>query len=169
MASTQGIHELALLSSASKGTTARASSTWQHNAQKFGPLNALDSETDSAWKSASSEGHHDPMQFYEVHFHRPVHVRELRVQFQGGFVGMDCIVYRKKSQRDPIPNNNQSNASYEWEEFDELFMETIDSNEVQIFCVELIRTKQTMKHVMQLELNLGKQSLLMKLTPLIKP
>ena len=49
---------------------------------------------------------------------------------------MECIVYRRKTQRDPISNNNQSNADDEWEEFDELFMETIDSNEVQKFCVE---------------------------------
>lgn len=49
---------------------------------------------------------------------------------------MDCKVYRRKAQRDSFPNNNQSNVDDEWEEFDELFMETIDSNEVQHFFVE---------------------------------
>jgi hypothetical protein len=33
----------------------RASSTWQQNTKIFGPLNALNNETEVAWKSAPSE------------------------------------------------------------------------------------------------------------------
>jgi len=49
---------------------------------------------------------------------------------------MECIVYRKKALRDPVPDNNLSKEHHEWEEFEELFMDTSDSNEVQTFCVE---------------------------------
>lgn len=102
----------------------RASSTWQQNSKKFGPLNALNNETEEAWKSGASE-YSDPLQYFEIHFKRNVSVHELGVQFQGGFVGMDCIVFRRSTEDD------------DWEEFDQLFMETKESNEVQIFVVEL--------------------------------
>ena len=109
----------------------RASSTWQHDTRKFGPQHALDSQSMDAWKSAPSEGS-NPMAYYEIHFRRLVLVREIRVQFQGGFVGMDCIVYKKKR----LHNNNDSDQSdndEEWEELEEIFMDPRETNEVQIF------------------------------------
>lgn len=102
----------------------RASSTWKHDTRKFGPQHALDSQSDEAWKSAPSE-ETDPLAYYEIHFGRPVSIHELRIQFQGGFAGMDCIVHRRNKEHD------------EWEEFDELYVDPIDSNEVQTFPTEV--------------------------------
>lgn len=98
----------------------RASSTWKHDTRKFGPLNALNNNTEDAWKSAQSE-ESDPLAYFEIDFHRPVQVSELRLQFQGGFVGMDCIVYQKNDE------------TTDWEECEDLFIDPIDSNEVQTF------------------------------------
>lgn len=133
--------EIVALSCVSTGTTSRASSTWKHDTRKFGPQHALDSSSDAAWKSAPSEENDDPMAYYEVYFHRPVAVHELRVQFQGGFVGMDCIVYQKTTQPQSAEGSavgEQSNGDDvgEWEEMDELFLDPVDSNEVQTFPAE---------------------------------
>ena len=122
----------------------RASSTWQHNTKKFGPQNALDNETEEAWKSAASE--EEPLQYYEVHFKRKVHIEELRVQFQGGFVGMECIVYKKNSDND------------EWEEFEELYLDTIESNEVQTFGVELAPGQDAVDSCEAIRIEFGKSS-----------
>ncbi|KAL7526433.1 hypothetical protein ACHAXR_001487, partial [Thalassiosira sp. AJA248-18] len=113
-----------------------------HDTRKFGPQNALDSQSDAAWKSAPSEDN-DPLAYYEVHFNRPVNIHEMRVQFQGGFAGMDCIVYQKKQLQkttdgsDEKQNSGDDNDGESWEEFDELFVEPIDSNEVQTFPAEI--------------------------------
>mmetsp|Transcript_38968 Transcript_38968/g.81530 ORF Transcript_38968/g.81530 Transcript_38968/m.81530 type:complete len:189 (+) Transcript_38968:135-701(+) len=146
MSSADGEHESVKLSCPSKGASARGSSTWKHDTRKFGPQNALDSASDAAWKSAPSE-EVDPMAYYEIYFHRPVSVKEMRVQFQGGFVGMDCIVYQKKSSNQTTTTTNEGSSSgeqqrnnddkdVEWEEFDELFVEPQDSIEIQTFPVD---------------------------------
>ena len=46
---------------------------------------------------------------------------------------MDCIVHRKASGESA---GEQSNVNNEWEEFDELYLDPVDSNEVQTFAVE---------------------------------
>ena len=84
-------------------------------------MNALNNNTDDAWKSAQSE-ESDPLAFFEIDFNRPVNVNELRIQFQGGFVGMECIVYQRNED-----------ATAGWEECEDLFIDPIDSNEVQQF------------------------------------
>ena len=105
--------------------------------RRFGPKNALDSQLDDAWKSAPSE-ESDPLAYYEVYFHRSVLVREMRVQFQGGFVGMDCMVYKKIQQQPPKidekHDETNNNDEEEWEELDELFMDPKDSTDIQTFC-----------------------------------
>lgn len=117
----------------------RASSTWKHDTRRFGPANALDGSSDAAWKSAPSEGN-DPSAYYEVHFHRDVDVRELRLQFQGGFAGGDCVAYLRRTDRSDDdeggPPRDDARDGDGWEEFDELFVDPADSNEVQAFPVE---------------------------------
>ena len=78
------------------------------------------------------------MAYYEVHFPRGVIPREMRVQFQGGFVGMDCVVYRKNAKQSTTADGTKgaTESGVEWEEFDELYVEPVDSNDVQIFPVE---------------------------------
>ncbi len=113
----------------------RASSIWQHDTRKFGPQHALDSQSMDAWNSAPSN-ESNPLAYYEIHFQRPVSVREVRVQFQGGFVGMDCTMYKKKLRDNPENNKNgneEDDDDDEWEESGELFLDTIESNDVQIF------------------------------------
>jgi hypothetical protein len=127
--------------------TNRASSVWKHDARKFGPLNALDSQTDEAWKSAPSEDN-DPLAYYEVHFQQSVCPREIRVQFQGGFVGMDCVVYQKRQKDD---DNG-------WEEFEELFVDPIDSNEVQTFPVEMDADEQNNEAISALRIEFGRST-----------
>lgn len=107
----------------------RASSTWKHDTRKFGPLNALNNSTDDAWKSAQSDDNANPLAYFEIDFHRPVHVSELRIQFQGGFVGMDCTVFKKCCNS----SEEQMNADDEWEECEDFFIDPIDSNELQTF------------------------------------
>ena len=117
----------------------RASSTWKYDTRRFGPQNALDSETDDAWNSAPSE-ESNPLAYYEVYFHRPVLVREMRVQFQGGFVGLDCMVYKKRQKQPHNTDESNDESNYnngeEWEELDELFLDPIDSTDIQTFYTE---------------------------------
>ena len=111
--------------------THRASSIWKHDNRKFGPQNALDISSDAAWKSAPSE-ESDPLAHYEIYFNRPVIVHKMNIQFQGGFVGMDCIVHRKKHNTNTTSDNNED----DWEEFEELYLDTTDTTDVQTFPVD---------------------------------
>lgn len=121
----------------------RASSTWKHDTRKFGPQNALDSTSDAAWKSAPSE-ESDPLAYYEIYFNRPIIAHEMRIQFQGGFVGMDCTVYKKTQQsierkgsaRVQVRQNNDADEE-EWEELEELFVDPIDTTDIQTFPADI--------------------------------
>jgi hypothetical protein len=128
----------------SSTTTAKASSTWQHNIRKFGPQNALDTTSDDAWKSGPSENNNNEggnnssssnaAQYYEIYFHRYVQVYEIRVQFQGGFVGLDCVVYKQQDNNSDNDNNDDdNNNNLKWEEMEELYMDPIDTTDVQSF------------------------------------
>ncbi|KAL7549549.1 hypothetical protein ACHAWF_012809 [Thalassiosira exigua] len=155
MTTLAGGHELVKLSCASKGASARASSIWKRDSRQFGPQNALDGDSESAWKSAPSE-ESDPLAFYEIHFNRPVAVHELRMQFQGGFVGGDCAVYWKR----PLTSNSsgeQGDTSEEWEESEELFVDPVDSNDTQSFPADVDgnRGKET---CIALRIEFGKSS-----------
>lgn len=132
-------------------STAKASSTWNHDTRRFGPQNALDNTSDLSWNSGpllAGDGSIRNAQYYEIHFHRLVGVYEIRVQFQGGFVGLDCIVYYKKgSNKQPLfrsstdgkDNSNNSggddndNNNLKWEEMEELYMDPVDTTDVQSF------------------------------------
>lgn len=134
-------------------TVTRASSTWKHDTRKFGPQNALDSQSDAAWKSAPSED--DPLAYFELYFHRPVIVNEMRLQYQGGFAGMDCIVYKKKRCTAGEQNNDDDE---EWEEFDELFVDPIDSNEIQTFPIERDANETNDESCTALRIEFGKST-----------
>lgn len=112
-----------------------ASSTWQQDTRKFGPQHALDSQSMDAWKSAPSN-ESNPLAYYEIYFQRPVtSVREIRLQFQGGFVGMDCTVYKKKLQSNHSANKSCNGC--DWEELEEIFVDPVESNDIQIFQAEV--------------------------------
>jgi hypothetical protein len=129
----------------SSKTTAKASSTWQHNIRKFGPQNALDTTSDDAWKSGptssnnelggnSSSSSINAAQYYEIYFHRLVQIHEIRVQFQGGFVGLDCGVYKHQDNTNSDnDSNDEDNSNLKWEEMEELYMDPIDTTDVQSF------------------------------------
>ena len=59
---------------------------------------------------------------------------------------MDCIVYQKTGENG------------EWEEFDELFMDTIESNEMQIFTVEHGPKKSPVQSCEAIRIEFGKSS-----------
>jgi len=58
---------------------------------------------------------------------------------------MECIVYRKNSEEE------------EWEEFDELFVEPIDSNEIQTFPIEM-ESDETVEPCKCLRFEFGKST-----------
>ena len=61
-------------------------------------------------------------------------VHEIRVQFQGGFVGLDCVVYKQQDNNNDNDNNNdKDNNNLKWEEMEELYMDPIDTTNVQSF------------------------------------
>ena len=60
---------------------------------------------------------------------------------------MACIVYRK--------NNN---SDEEWEEFEELYLETIDSNEVQSFSVEVETDQSAAESCESIRIEFGKST-----------
>jgi hypothetical protein len=64
----------------------------------------------------------------------------MRVQFQGGFVGLDCMVYKKRQKQPHNTDESNDESNYnngeEWEELDELFLDPIDSTDIQTFYTE---------------------------------
>jgi len=123
--------------SSSSSSTARASSTWNRDTRRFGPQNALDGTSDSSWNSgpsaSASEDDESSLfaQYYEIHFHRSVRVHEIRVQFQGGFVGLDCTVYKRRRREDDTDDDIGDDEK--WEEMEELYMDPMDTTDVQSF------------------------------------
>mmetsp|Transcript_9127 Transcript_9127/g.20951 ORF Transcript_9127/g.20951 Transcript_9127/m.20951 type:complete len:166 (-) Transcript_9127:65-562(-) len=111
----------AILLSCPSTTVARSSTSWKHDSHRFGPQHALDSGTDAAWKSAPSDG--TEPNYYEVIFGRSVEVRDLRIMFQGGFVGVDCTVFTKTTD-----------CQEEWEECEDLFIDAIPCRGTRTRC-----------------------------------
>ena len=168
--------------SSSSSSTARASSTWNRDTRRFGPQNALDGTSDLSWNSgpssasennnemsSSSDGrssnNYDPSssssfaQYYEIHFHRSVKVHEIRVQFQGGFVGLDCTVYkqrRRRRRRDDDTNNDIGDD--EWEEMEELYMDPMDTTDVQSFHPSDVNSLPSNPMVTAIRIEFGKST-----------
>lgn len=125
--------DLSLLSCTSTGTTARASSILNRNSKLYGPRNALEiTNASSCWNSDAATSGGDSSISFTVDFGRIVEVRELRIQFQGGFVGEECILYTG-------PSRNSS--SIEWNELD-FPVEPEDTNELQQFDLTEVAAKQ---------------------------
>ena len=115
-----------LLSCPSTGSSAKASSVLDKNAKLYGPTNALDLDNAStSWYSIGNEGGSGT--FFIVRFHRRVYIRELRIQFQGGFAGEKCIV----STATTTSLGGLSPSC--WTELGHLELEPEDTNEVQSF------------------------------------
>ncbi|XP_019852300.1 PREDICTED: nuclear receptor 2C2-associated protein-like isoform X1 [Amphimedon queenslandica] len=74
------------LTSAGKDFNLRVSSTLNRDAKQFGKRNMFDDNCDTCWNSD-----HGSPQFVALEFPKPVSVRELRIRFQGGFAGRDCL------------------------------------------------------------------------------
>lgn len=49
---------------------------------------------------------------------------------------MDCIAYQKKQQISDGEEQSNDDDNGEWEELDELFVDPVDSNEIQTFAAE---------------------------------
>uniref|UniRef100_A0A7S2SH16 SUN domain-containing protein n=1 Tax=Eucampia antarctica TaxID=49252 RepID=A0A7S2SH16_9STRA len=138
-----------LLSCPSKGTSASASSVLNRNSKLYGPMNALDlkSGISNCWNSDavvapnggsknnnSVDGNDEGTSIdFIIDFHRTVCVEEIRIQFQGGFVGKDCILY--------VPNNNNDEKEEKWLELEEAIVEPEDTTEVQ--CFDLTEESET--------------------------
>jgi len=112
-----------LLSCPSTGATARASSTLNRNSKLYGPNNALETtNASSCWNSDAAPSEGDSSISYGVYFGRTVEVREIRIQFQGGFVGEECIV----------SGGSRQGLNVTWNELD-VPVDPEDSNHLQEF------------------------------------
>ncbi len=72
---------------------------------------------------------------------------------------MDCIVYKKKQQtiNDGTVEENNNNDEGEWEEFEELFLDPVDSNDVQTFPAE-IESNETIQPCTALRIEFGRST-----------
>lgn len=71
----------------SASTKVKASSTLNRNRAEYGPAHVFDGVADTCWNSDQGLP-----QTLTVDFERQVRVSEVRVMFQGGFVGSNCDV-----------------------------------------------------------------------------
>ena len=53
------------------------------------------------------------------------------MQFQGGFVGLDCTVYKRRRREDDTDDDIGDDEK--WEEMEELYMDPMDTTDVQSF------------------------------------
>ncbi|ELT96047.1 hypothetical protein CAPTEDRAFT_175075 [Capitella teleta] len=65
----------------------RVSSVLNRDVKQFGKKYMFDDDVETCWNSDSGLP-----QYVILDFTEPVHVNELRIKFQGGFVGKDCQV-----------------------------------------------------------------------------
>lgn len=114
-----------LLSSPSDGTTARSTSILQKNTKLYGPMNAIDlSNKSSCWNSDGTMNGDTCISFI-LDFHRVVFIKELRLQFQGGFAAKELNLFTILEDPD--------NVSVQWRQMKEDAFEPHDSNDMQIF------------------------------------
>lgn len=109
-----------LLSCASTGTTATASSVLNKNAKLYGPMNALDTKNESSCWNSDGQADGEIENSFVVNFHRKVLVEEIRIQFQGGFACEECTLY-------------SSSENNEWKEIDNADIEPENINSIQSF------------------------------------
>jgi hypothetical protein len=72
----------------SPDTPCRASSVLRRNVRQFGPSHVFDGREDTCWNSDQGSP-----QTLELRFPAPVHVAQIVITFQGGFVGQDVDFY----------------------------------------------------------------------------
>jgi len=91
-------------------------------------MNALDNDNESSCWNSDGDADGDTAISFIVSFHRSVTVKELRIQFQGGFVAEECTLFVASS-----PGSEKGGVKAEWKELEDSFMEPEDSNEMQCF------------------------------------
>ncbi|XP_023220482.1 nuclear receptor 2C2-associated protein-like [Centruroides sculpturatus] len=72
----------------------RVSSVLNRNVKQFGKAHMLDGQEDTCWNSDQGS----PQWIY-LKFSKCVVVREIHLQFQGGFVGKDCYIETGESTK----------------------------------------------------------------------
>jgi len=93
-------------------------------------MNALDSNESSCWNSDGMADGNNDISFI-ISFHRIVIMKEIRVQFQGGFVAEDCTL---KVAKNTVSSASKSDdVEVEWKELSDTLLEAEDSNEIQSF------------------------------------
>jgi len=91
-------------------------------------MNALDNNNESScWNSDGDADGNTTINFV-VSFHRPVTVKEIRIQFQGGFVAEECTLFLPDA-----PASDKDSLKVEWKELSDTCIEPVDSNEMQCF------------------------------------
>ena len=72
---------------------------------------------------------------------------------------MDCIVYKKKRRTTEGAGGEQNyDDEEEWEEFDELFIDPIDSSEIQSFTIERDANETNDESCTALRIEFGKST-----------
>ena len=109
-------------------------------------MNALDlkSGMKNCWNSEPSKNDSDTV-YYTIYFNRDVLIEELKIQFQGGFVGDECLLYVMKD------GNN-------WIELQNAMLEPEDSTEVQMFDLKEEESDETKRQCQALKLKFESSS-----------
>lgn len=81
----------------------RVSSVLNRNAKQFGKHYMLDEQEDTCWNSDQGS----PQWIY-LKFPKPLVVREIRLQFQGGFVGKECYIEIEEEKYPFYPEDNNA-------------------------------------------------------------
>lgn len=91
-------------------------------------MNALDNSNESSCWNSDGDADGNTAISFVVSFHRSVTVKEIRIQFQGGFVAEECTLFLHDS-----PALDKDNLKAEWKELSDACIEPADSNEMQCF------------------------------------
>ena len=98
----------------------------QRNTKLYGPMNALDLESDSScWNSEGSSTTNKKAAaaaaaacWFLLDFQRPVYPTQIRIQFQAGFCAETCAVYEKRVE-ESVEDGGGTTTCSTWECIDD--------------------------------------------------
>lgn len=108
-------------------------------------MNALDIGNESTCWNSDGQADGELENIFVLHFHRDVQIDQIKIQFQGGFVAEECVLFTAKKSGD-----NTNGSSLSWREIEDAYIEPENINSIQDFSLEEVNEGHRQCNTMKL-------------------
>lgn len=110
-------------------------------------MNALDVNNASSCWNSDGQADGEIENYFVIHFHRNVCIKEIKIQFQGGFAAEECTLYVTSSSA-----GSNATKDYEWIELEDADIEPENINLTQKFSLDDIDDQEKICNSLKLGL-----------------